>query len=434
MKKITAPPSGTRDFLPRDLIHRRRAIEILATRFETHGFLPLETPALERINTLNGLYGDEGEKLIFKILRRGIGEKSGQTDLALRYDLTVPAARAVTEHNLATHGFRRYQIGPVWRAERAAKGRFREFWQCDVDLYNVPSPIAEAETIAALSGGLHDLKLTQRIVSINSRELLQKICDFYKIPPQIRKATLIILDKLDKFPLPSVQDALRDLNDPGVQKLADAMHENFSQTLLQIPEIAKSREREDLLAIEESIRAACDKNLKISVNPLLARGLDYYTGFIFEIHAGGETNAIAGGGRYDALMAKLSGVDCPVCGGSLGLERILAELANKDNLPDAEGAATVLHMTLFAPEMLHDTQKLTRELRELGLKVFLNAGGKLGNQLKAAERESHNLCLIYGPDEAKDKTLTLKNLTSGEQETVPLSDLPMLAKRLKTKK
>ncbi|MDA7982457.1 MAG: histidine--tRNA ligase, partial [Alphaproteobacteria bacterium] len=432
-EKNNSPPSGTRDFLPRELHRRRQAAGILAGRFERHGFLPVETPALERIQTLTGVYGDEGDKLIFKILPRGQqAELNPQPDLALRYDLTVPAVRALAEHDLLQKGFRRYQIGPVWRAERAARGRFREFWQCDVDLYNTPTPLAEAETVAALEGGLRDLGMRELVISVNTRGILRKLCDLFKISEAQRKAVLIALDKLDKFPIPSVRREIAAIPCSGARLLADALHPEFAAELLD-KDTLDGPERDELAEITEAVAAAASRDLEISVNPLLARGLDYYTGFIFEFHTlGGSTRAIAAGGRYDNLAAEVAGSDCRICGGSIGLERVLDELEVQDSISALDPPADdVVHLTLFSPEMLVATEQLARELRDLGLKVYVSRGGKIGDQFKAAERAGHRRCLIYGPDEEEKAVVTLKDLETGAQSEVSISDLAGLVEILK---
>src|SRR5687767_4823707 len=199
MSQQTRPARGMRDFLPDDVRRREYVIGVVADVYRRYGFEPLETPALENIETLTGKYGEEGNKLIFKVLRRGEHEASGETDLALRYDLTVPLARVVAEHRgKLPRFFKRYQIQPVWRADRPARGRFREFYQCDVDAIGSTSPVVEAEMIAAVSEVLQALGFTDFVVQLNHRELLTAMLEAAGVPSALHGDALIAIDKLDK--------------------------------------------------------------------------------------------------------------------------------------------------------------------------------------------------------------------------------------------
>src|SRR6476620_1240481 len=199
MPQHTGPARGMRDFLPEDVRRRQYVIDIVRRTYERYGFEPLETPSMENIETLTGKYGEEGNKLIFKVLRRGEHEASGETDLALRYDLTVPLARVVGEYRgKLPKFFKRYQIQPVWRADRPARGRFREFYQCDVDAIGSTSPVVEAEVIAAVSEVLQTLGFTDFVVQLNHRQLLTALLNAASIPPARHGDALIAIDKLDK--------------------------------------------------------------------------------------------------------------------------------------------------------------------------------------------------------------------------------------------
>ena len=443
-KRNTKPASGTRDFLPAALLRRRAAIRRLEEVFEQHGFLPLETPAFERLETLEGLYGEEGDKLIFKILRRGdISEQDADklADLALRYDLTVPAARAVAQAGLQ-HNFRRYQIGPVWRAERAAAGRFREFWQCDVDLYGVGSPAGEVETLLALHAGLQALEIRDYTIYINARPLLVALCDAFAIDSADRKLVLIVLDKLDKLGFEKTAEELKTRatqeaqNAKPIVELATRLTPDFREQVLALKEVAESDSVQLLQEIQSCFTRGVQDLPAVVLDPLLARGLDYYTGFIFEIRAEGGKDAIAGGGRYDDLMKAVSGVESQVCGGSLGLERILAlgeaELPNTKPSDDKQGLQQTqqqtLHITLFDETLRAQTYQLSQELRGLGLAVFTESGGKLATQLKRADEAEHRWCVFYGSDEAQSRSLTLKDLANGEEHKIALDNLEEVAK------
>src|SRR5687767_13241159 len=196
----TRPPRGMRDFLPEDIRRREYVIGAIAGVYRRYGFDPLETPALENIETLTGKYGDEGNKLIYKVLRRGEGEASGETDLALRYDLTVPLARVVAEHRgQLPRFFKRYQIQPVWRADRPSRGRFREFYQCDVDAIGSTSPVVEAEVCGAVSDVLRELGFRDFVIRLNHRGLLRGMLETFGVPATLHESALIAVDKLDKI-------------------------------------------------------------------------------------------------------------------------------------------------------------------------------------------------------------------------------------------
>ena len=451
-KRNTKPASGTRDFLPAALLRRRVAIRRLEAVFEQHGFLPLETPAFERLETLGGLYGEEGDKLIFKILRRGdisAQDADNLADLALRYDLTVPAARAVAQAGLH-HNFRRYQIGPVWRAERAAAGRFREFWQCDVDLYGVGSPAGEVETLAALSAGLQALEVRDYTIYINARPLLTALCDAFAIDPADRKLVLIVLDKLDKIGFEKTAEELKTRatqeakNAKPIADLAARLTPDFREQIFALEEVAQNDSVKLLKEIEACLSAAVQDAPAVVLDPLLARGLDYYTGFIFEIRTQGNKDAIAGGGRYDDLMKAVSGVESQVCGGSLGLERILALHEDKptekttmrttvattlsEKQIQQQAQQQILHMTLLDAELRTETYQLSQELRTLGLAIFTESGGKLDSQLRRANEAGRRWCVLYGSDEVASQSLTLKDLANGTQHKIALNNLEEVKK------
>src|SRR5438128_6958174 len=198
-QQVTKPPSGTRDFLPEDIRRREHVVGVVREVYERYGFEPLETPAFENIETLLGKYGEEGNKLIFKILKRGEGEATGQADLALRYDLTVPLARVVAQYqSKLPRIFKRYQIQPVWRADRPARGRFREFYQCDVDSLGSTSPVVEAELCAAMSDALTELGFNDFVIRINHRNLLTALLEKSGLPSDQHAKALVSIDKIDK--------------------------------------------------------------------------------------------------------------------------------------------------------------------------------------------------------------------------------------------
>src|SRR5918996_1133252 len=233
MPASTRPARGMRDFLPEDVRRREYVIGVVADVYRRYGFEPLETPALENIETLTGKYGEEGNKLIFKVLRRGEHEASGETDLALRYDLTVPLARVVAEHRgKLPKFFKRYQIQPVWRADRPARGRFREFYQCDVDALGSTSPVVEAELCAAVSDALHELGFDDFVIRLNHRQLLTSLLSAAGVPANLQGSALVALDKLDKI---AADGVAKELGERGIDAAAaDALLQMFQTSAAEV--------------------------------------------------------------------------------------------------------------------------------------------------------------------------------------------------------
>jgi histidyl-tRNA synthetase len=321
-----SPPSGSRDFLPREVRRREAVLARLREVFALHGYEPMETPAFERIEVLAGKYGDEGDKLIFKILKRGDKAAAGEADLALRYDLTVPAVRLYAHRRgELPRIFKRYQIGPVWRADRPGRGRFREFYQCDVDIFGAASPLADVDVLVTLADALVAVGVPRFEIRLNSRRVLHAMMDAYGVADHA--GALVALDKLEKIGLDGVREEFRDrgVADAAADALcADLARTDFDRVLRT--RLADSQAGAEGLAEVDAIIAATRPSLgeaTIRFDPVLARGLDYYTGAIFEFLAEGAGDSIAGGGRYDDLAAMFLADTVPICGGSLGVERIL---------------------------------------------------------------------------------------------------------------
>ena len=435
MTKINlAPPSGTRDFLPQELLFRRRVLLAAQAVFERHGFLPMDTPAFERLETLTGKYGDEGEKLIFKILKRGDKAASGESDLALRYDLTVPTMRVVAHHRHALPRiFKRYQIGPVWRADRPGKGRFREFYQCDVDIMGSASPLADVEVLLALAGVLREVGFPGFVIRLNSRQILKGMLEAYEVPAERQGATVVALDKLDKIGVEGLKDELAAVGLAGgiVDRLhGDIAGSDFAAVLRR--RLEGSEAGRAGLAEVEAIREAVGPELAhgtIEFDPLLARGMDYYTGPIFEFYATEFRSAIAGGGRYDGLSAMFAKKAEPVCGGSLGIERIIMLLQGEQALPAPAGP--LAYVTVWSPERRADALKLVSAIRARGLSAELDlVGGGIGQQLKVASERHCRFAILQGPDEAAAGTVQIKNMDSGEQIGAPAADAAAALERM----
>jgi histidyl-tRNA synthetase len=419
MAQAAEPPSGTRDFLADDVRRRNAAFDAISAVFEKYGFDPLETPAFERLEVFAGKLGDEASSLIFKILKRGVHEASGEADLALRYDHTVPLARVVgTYGSKLPSPYKRYTIGPVWRADRAARGRFREFAQCDIDTVGSASPLADAEIVCAVHDGLVALGVAEFQTLVNSRQALRGLLEAYGIAAELGDKVLGSLDKLDKM-LPDA--VIAELAGRG---LAPATAEGLVADLTS-PDTDRVRKQLDMTERGRRGLAEVDRLLELTAGlptgrvvftPRMVRGLDYYTGPIFEVVATGYPGSIASGGRYDGLVAKFGGPDVPACGGSIGIERILAiHDASPADLRGLDVALTVLGAEA-------EIMRLAGEIRALGLRagVYLGSSGKLAKQLQWANDQRAQSVLIYGPEEQKVGEVTVRDMESGEQTRVPL--------------
>jgi histidyl-tRNA synthetase len=425
MAQTAEPPSGTRDFLAAEVRRREHAFGQVRGAFERYGFEPLQTPAFERLEVLTGKYGDEGDKLIFKILRRGEHEASGEADLALRYDLTVPLARVVATYgNRLPMPYKRYALGPVWRADRPGRGRFREFTQCDLDTVGSTSPLADAETLLAINDGLTALGIEEFRIEINSRQALYGLLDAYGVPEQLGGRVLISLDKLDKLAPDAVAAELveRGLGaDIAASLVADLAAEDTDRVRKQLDGTERGRaglaEVDRLLALTGSLPAG-----RIAFTPRMVRGLDYYTGPIFEVSAPGFAGSIASGGRYDGLVASLGGPDMPACGGSIGIERILSQ-HNADTAEDTAPGLDVA-LTVLAEEAEPTLLRLAGELRGAGLRVgiYLGASGKIAKQLKWANDQRARYAVLLGPREFAENVVTVRDMGSGEQRQLPIAE------------
>jgi histidyl-tRNA synthetase len=442
MPETTRPARGMRDFLPEEVRRREHVIRIVGDVYRRYGFEPLETPALENIETLTGKYGEEGNKLIFKVLRRGEHEASGETDLALRYDLTVPLARVVAEHRgKLPKFFKRYQIQPVWRADRPARGRFREFYQCDVDAIGSRSMVVETELCAAVSDVLQALGFSDFVIKLNHRRVLTGLLDASDVPQELHDSALVALDKLDKIGVTGVQQELeaRGVSNPKFLQIFQeltalqwpaferdeanrAVLQKLRSTLRHSPGSADGiLELEDLVRLSSSTSAGPHIQLDVT----LARGLSYYTGAIMEIADPKLRGSLGGGGRYDDLIGMFLGEQVPACGFSLGLERILVVMTENDMFPaDVQSAAADVLVTLFEGQPVEDALALARDLRGRGMRVEVYPEpDKLGKQFKYASARGVPLVTILGSDERAQQAVTIKNMNTGEQVTRPQHDV-----------
>lgn len=444
----TKPISGALDFLPLDALRRAYVTDVIERVYQSYGFEPLETPAMERLDTLLGKYGDEGDQLIFRVAKRGdklqraledSPTEESIADAGLRYDLTVPLARIVAEYrNELPRYFKRYQIAPVYRADRPAKGRYREFYQCDVDVVGSTSPAVEAEVLAAGAQVLQELGFTGQgesgfAIRLNHRGVLRGLMEVAGIPEELEGVALVAVDKLDKIGIDGVRD---ELLARGGSAAATA---TLLQLMTDVPEAESERAGWLSDQLEESELgslgvAGLKEILALSrhgpahshlrLDPFLARGLSYYTGAIFEIEFPGLSGSGGGGGRYDDLVGMFSNQSVPACGFSLGLERILLILEERGMFPDQlEGQPQVL-VTQFDADTQPASLALAHRLRAAGLRVDLYPDlDRYGRQFKYADERRIPFALLLGPDEIARSVVGVKDLASGDQTDVALDGL-----------
>lgn len=432
----TKPPSGMRDYLPDAVVKRRYVLGHVEHVFQRYGFLPLETPTMEHLTTLLGKYGDEGDQLLYRVLHRGerlsrvlLQDKVEIADLAelgLRYDLTVPLARVVAQYgHLLPRFFKRYQIQPVWRADRPAKGRFREFYQCDVDITGTTSLLAEAEVVNAISEVLVRLGFRNFRIALNHRVVLRSMIEVTGIGHALEETALVAIDKLDKIGPSGVQEELvaRGIDPVAARCLLDmttaAQDKDNTQTLQALRAMLPLPQAQQALADLETLchltsEAPAGPHLRLT--PGLARGLSYYTGPIFEVVSDDFSGSLGGGGRYDNLVGMFSNKQVPAVGFSLGLERILLLMEEQQMFPELQMAARVMVCPL--PDTpLAPVVGLTTRLRQAGITVELYPEQvRLGRQLANADDLHIPYALIIGPDELARQRYTLKCLATGEQQ------------------
>ena len=420
--------SGFRDHLPGQMILRGRIIDTFRTIFERHGFEPIDTPALEYSEVLTGKAG-ENEKLMYQF------EDNGGRNVGLRYDLTVPLARYVAVHESETVlPFKRYHIAPVWRAEKSQRGRLREFWQCDADIVGSASMAADAEAIAISTEALAAVGLPNFTIHISHRKLLEALALTSGTPQHLSSGVFRAVDKLAKVGANGVR---RELVESGVpEQAADRLLEIV--TMSGTGERQLDRLREQLSDVPEARSAVAQLTELLELLPALgvpersccldlslARGLDYYTGPVFEaLVEEPKIGSVVGAGRYDDLIGVFSGRPIPATGMSLGLERIIEVVQEFGLLPTPPTVANV--MVAVFPDLLHQSAKIARDLRGAGLNVDLSVQPRksLGEQLKYASRRGIPFAVIPGEAELDRNEAAIKDLATGRQWSVPIPQLP----------
>jgi histidyl-tRNA synthetase len=377
---------GFRDFLPVEARRRQFVINTLKKVFESYGFEPLETPALEYEEILLGKYGDEGDKLMYRF------EDNGKRKVALRYDQTVPLARVVAQYqNELPMPFKRYQIQNVWRAENTQKGRFREFLQCDADIVGSSSLLSEIEIAKLAAESLEKLGFKNFKICVGDRKIFEGIS----------AEAITIVDKLKKIGEEKVKEELKA--------------KNLDENILE--KIKSSKPTQEI----ESVLKSCDK---ACFEPTLARGLNYYTGIIFEIEIEGySAGSVCGGGRYDNLIGIFAGKQIPAVGFAFGFDRLVEAMEELKLFPTDLTTTKVL-VTVFSEELKAKSLEIAKLLREknINTELYLN-DVKIDKQLKYADKKQIPYVIIVGPDEAKNNTTTVKNLKTRTQKTVKSQDL-----------
>ncbi len=451
-------PTGTRDFSPREMMRRNLIFRTIEKVFRTYGYQPLETPAMEKLSTLLGKYGEEGDRLLFRILNsgdflRGItGEQLAAMDArelalrisekGLRYDLTVPFARFVVQHrNEITFPFKRYQIQPVWRADRPQKGRYREFYQCDVDVIGSTSLLNEAELVMIIDE-VFSLLGVPVVIHLNNRKILAGIAAAMGVPEKMKEVT-IALDKLAKIGMEGVLEEMRQRGIPeeALEKLrpvlllegSDPEKMEFLREMLGSSATGEEGLREMDTLLRHLQQAGIAQKYLFDLT--LARGLDYYTGTIFEVTAAEwQIGSICGGGRYDDLtgifgMPGVSGV-----GVSFGADRIYDVMLNTGKFSEESERTTEVLFLNFGAEEVSGILPLVRALRRAGVATELYPdAAKIKKQMSYANQLRIPLVVLVGENELQEQAATVKDMITGAQEKISFADLaPKISEKLRS--
>lgn len=441
-----------RDFLPQELVRRHHVIGVVRSVFERYGFVPLETPSIESLAVLTGKYGED-EKLIYRLLHRGqkLGEilsergaevtEADLADQALRYDLTVPLARVVAQYGDLPRYFKRYQIQPVWRADRPGRGRFREFYQCDVDITGTESLVAEAEVCGAACEVLRALGFEDFTMATNHREVLRAVIRSAGIDPQREGSALVAVDKLDKIGPDGVAKELagRGIEADAATKLVAlvTMEADDNEGLLAKLREALAGDDRATAALNDLQRllgliAATPAAAHVRISPKLARGLSYYTGPIFEASVSDLAGSIAGGGRYDELVGMFGKQRVPAVGLALGLERIILIMAERGLYPELLAGPEIMLCSMDVDTAA--TLKVAHALRAQGIRVEVYPeAAKLKKQLQYADAPGVKapFAAIVGTTEIEAGTVTLKHLASGTQQSVAVASVAEHIERIR---
>ncbi len=418
---------GMRDFPPEQMLLRQHVIGAFQTVFERYGFEPIDTPLLEYIEALTGKYGED-EKLIYHF------EDHGGREVGLRYDLTVPLARFVATHrHELTFPFKRYHIAPVFRADRPQRGRYREFWQCDVDTVGTSSMLADAEVLMVWMDSLSAVNMPNFVVQINHRKLLQSLAVFAGVPSEQTPTIHRAIDKLDKIGRNGVKEEMLKNSVPGLA--ADKVLDLVALKGDPVDVLTELRQRldgielaqqgiDDLESLFQYLAEMSANSKHYALNLALARGLDYYTGPVFEATVSEPSiGSLGGAGRYDGLIGMFTGEDIPATGASLGLERIVDVIQELGLLRSRSTVSKVL-VTIFSDDMLDGSLRLVSALRHASIdaEIYLDGKRDLRRQVQYANKRGIPVVAFLGPDEAAKNEVNLRVMSSGEQTTVKQSE------------
>ncbi len=420
-------PRGMRDILPEQMIRRQYVIDVIRDVFEEFGFEPLQTPALELSEVLTGKYGPDAEKLIYQA-----GHTGGKEDISLRYDLSVPLCRVIAMYPQLPKPFKRYQIDPVWRAERPQKGRYRQFFQCDADTVGSESMLADAENVNLVYQVLSRLGFKQFEININDRKLITGIGQYAGVPTAQLGGLYRSIDKLDKIGVDGVIAELRENEIPEdvIEKLIELLQigGDAADVLTDMNQRLGSSEiaREGIADLEKLINHLTILGVPeqyYRVNVAMVRGLEYYTGPIYEtVVEEPKIGSITGGGRYDELIGSFSKQSYPATGTSFGIERIIDVMEEFDMFPVSVGkTVTQVLMTVFDDQLMDESLKLATVLRQGGIRTEMYfRPTKISAQLKYAGNKGIPYAVILGSDELAGGNAAVRDLTTREQENVPL--------------
>lgn len=419
---------GFRDFLPEDMILRNKVISIIREVFELHGFLPLETPTLEHLDILSGKYGEEGEKLIYKFTDHG------NREIAMRYDLTVPFSRVIAQYPELPRPFRRYQIQPVWRADKPQKGRFREFYQCDCDIVGAEDVTAESEIISVIYHSLKALGFEDFVIKINHRSILNGLLSVTGQDAKFLLPLCRSIDKLDKIGTDGVGNELlqNGFSQASADKILNILtisntssNDNMEKAAADLMDNEESRTAmQQLKKLFGLLKASNIHERYYKFDMSLARGLDYYTGTVFETVVNEpKIGSITGGGRYDELIGMFAKEKIHAVGTSLGLERII-EVVKTFNLIEVPKSVSKVLIVNFSDETSDYTSLLANVLRADHIKCEIYPeSAKLAKQIKYADRLQIPFVIICGSEEMKERNVLVKKLSDGTQTTVKIDSI-----------
>jgi histidyl-tRNA synthetase len=444
---VTKPATlkGTRDLGPEMMMKRNFIFDTIKTVFKKFGYLQIETPSMEKLEVLTGKYGEEGDQLIFKVLNSG--EKVKKADLealkneeltkfasslsekAMRYDLTVPFARFVAmNHMELAMPFKRFQIQPVWRADRPQKGRYQEFFQCDADVVGTESLLCEAEVILMISEVFEKLKLTDYTIKINNRKVLAGLSEAIQCGEK-QGDLFVAIDKLDKLPVETVMQGLLDraFNTSQVETVKQYVSSSSIKEISSL--LSNSKEAQlgisEIEEVQEILNTYGYDAKHLEFDPKLARGLSYYTGCIFEVKINNVTmGSVSGGGRYNNLTEVFGLPNMPGIGFSFGVDRIFDVMEELELFPSFEAETTQVLITNFDEECFKKSLPIVKKLRDLNIKTELYpVSDKIKKQFNYANKKGISYVLVAGTEEFNSNQFALKNMQSGEQEILSIDKI-----------